>query len=102
VTGIIGWFLQVAVVTALNIRTMTQRVAPSVVAIVGVTGVVAVFVAVLSMAEGFRATMANTGSADTVMVMRSGADSEMTSILTRDAPGWRRQIEAGVVRRSCS
>jgi len=104
VTGLIGWFLQVAVVTALNIRTMTQRVAPSVVAIVGVTGVVAVFVAVLSMAEGFRATMANTGSADTVMVMRSGADSEMTSILTRDdarvigdAPGIRRTAEGPVV-----
>jgi len=104
VTGLIGWFLQVAVVTALNIRTMTQRVAPSVVAIVGVTGVVAVFVAVLSMAEGFRATMANTGSADTVMVMRSGADSEMTSILTRDdarvigdAPGIRRTADGPVV-----
>jgi putative ABC transport system permease protein len=97
------WLLQVAVVTLLNIRTMTQRVAPSVVAVVGVAGVVAVFVAVLSMAEGFRATMANTGSADTAMVMRSGADSEMTSILGRDdvrivgdAPGVRRNAAGPV------
>jgi len=104
VSGIVGWFLQIGVVTILNIRTMTQRVAPSVVAVVGVTGVVAVFVAVLSMAEGFRATMANTGSADTVMVMRSGADSEMTSILVRedvrvigDAAGIRRTADGPVV-----
>jgi putative ABC transport system permease protein len=104
VSGITGWFLQVGVVTVLNIRTMTQRVAPSIVAVVGVTGVVAVFVAVLSMAEGFRATMANTGSLDTVMVMRSGADSEMSSLLTRedarvigDAPGIRRTADGPVV-----
>jgi putative ABC transport system permease protein len=104
VSGLVGWFLQVGVVTVLNIRTMTQRVAPSVVAVVGVTGVVAVFVAVLSMAEGFRATMANTGSADSVMVMRSGADSEMTSLLMRedtrvvsDAPGIRRTSDGPVV-----
>jgi putative ABC transport system permease protein len=97
------WLLQMMVVTVLNIRTMTQRIAPSAVAVVGVTGVVAVFVAVLSMAEGFRATMANTGSADTAMVMRSGADSEMTSILGRndvrvigDAPGVRRNADGPV------
>jgi putative ABC transport system permease protein len=103
VSGLRGWLLQIGVVTILNIRTMTQRVAPSIVAVVGVTGVVAVFVAVLSMAEGFRATMANTGSADSVMVMRSGADSEMTSILMRedtrvvaDAPGIRRTSDGPV------
>ena len=52
------------------------------VAVVGIAGVVAVFVAVLSMAEGFRTTMANTGSPDTAIVMRSGADSEMVSALS--------------------
>ncbi len=100
---ITGWFLQVGVVTALNLRTIAARVAPSLVAIVGVAGVVAVFVAVLSMAEGFRATMANTGSNDTVMVMRAGSDTEMTSLLVRedvrvigDAPGIRRTAEGPV------
>jgi putative ABC transport system permease protein len=104
VRGILGWFLQVGVVTVLNIRTMAQRVAPSLVAIVGVTGVVAVFVAVLSMAEGFRATMARTGAADTVMVMRAGANTEMSSILQRedarvvgDAPGIRRTGDGPIV-----
>jgi putative ABC transport system permease protein len=104
VRGILGWVLQVGVVTVLNIRTITQRLAPSIVSIVGVTGVVGVLVAVLSMAEGFRATMATTGGADIVMVMRAGSDSEMTSVLQRDdarivsdAPGIRRAVDGPVV-----
>ena len=95
--GPIGWLLQTVAVTVLSIRTMTQRLAPSVVAVVGITGVVAVFVAVLSMAEGFRATMATTGSMETAIVLRAGSDSEMMSILLRpdtrviaDAPGVQR------------
>jgi putative ABC transport system permease protein len=47
-------------------------------------GVVAVLVSVLSIAEGIKATMANTGSPDTAIVMRAGADAEMTSILMRE------------------
>jgi putative ABC transport system permease protein len=73
--------VQSAAVTTLNLRTITGRLASSTVAMVGMAGVVAVFVAVLSMGEGFRQTMANTGSEDTAIVMRSGADAEMTSIL---------------------
>ena len=76
------WLSQTAVVTLLNLRTIPRRLGPSVVALVGIAGVVGVFVALLSMAEGFRATMANTGAADTAIVMRAGADTEMTSVLT--------------------
>ena len=72
-------------------------------AVVGIAGVVAVFVAVLSMAEGFRKTMATTGSPDTAIVMRAGADSEMVSGLAledvriiADAAGVRRD-ESGPV-----
>lgn len=75
---------QVVVVTALNLRTITSRVASSLVAIIGMAGVVAVAVSVLSMAEGFRTTMASTGSPDTAVVLRSGSDAEMTSILMRE------------------
>jgi putative ABC transport system permease protein len=81
---LLGWLSQVVVVTLLNLRTVRQRLASSMVAVVGIAGVVAVFVAVLSMAQGFRRTMATTGSPDTAIVMRSGADSEMVSILTID------------------
>jgi putative ABC transport system permease protein len=94
---------QVVSVTALNLRTMGGRMASSLVAIIGMAGVVAVAVSVLSMAEGFRATMASTGSPDTVVVLRSGSDAEMTSILMRedlvaikDAPEFARAAEGPV------
>jgi putative ABC transport system permease protein len=96
-TGLVNWLAQMIAVTALNLRTIRQRLVSSLVAVVGIAGVVAVVVAVLSMAEGFRKTMATTGSPETAIVMRSGADSEMVSIMTRDdvrvvsdAPGVRR------------
>jgi putative ABC transport system permease protein len=82
--AIIGWLSQVVVVTLLNLRTLRQRLGSSLVAVVGIAGVVAVFVAVLSMAEGFRATMRSTGSPDTAIVMRAGSDSEMVSGLSRE------------------
>ena len=45
------WFSQVAAVTALNLRTIGERRGASLAAVFGVAGVVAVFVAVLSIAE---------------------------------------------------
>jgi len=84
VRAITGWLSQAAVVTLLNLRTVRQRLGSSMVAVVGIAGVVAVFIAVLSMAEGFRETLQTTGSPDAAVVMRAGADSEMVSLLTRD------------------
>jgi len=70
---------QMLAVTLLNLRTVPQRLGSSAVAIVGIAGVVVVLVAVLSIAEGFQAVMQGTGSPDRALIMRSGADSEMTS-----------------------
>ena len=70
---------QTIAVTSLSIRTIPQRLGSSVVAIVGIAGVVITFIAVLSIAEGFRAAMTAAGSPSRVLIMRSGADSEMTS-----------------------
>ena len=62
------------------------------------------FVSVLSIAAGFSAAMQGSGSPDRALVMRSGADSEMTSGLSgtevdiiKQAPGIRRdgQTAAG-------
>ncbi|HEY7448526.1 MAG TPA: ABC transporter permease [Vicinamibacterales bacterium] len=74
-----SWLTQIGAVTWLNLRTIPQRLGSSAVAIVGIAGVVIVFVAVLSMAEGFYAAMRGAGSADRALVMRSGASDEMTS-----------------------
>lgn len=75
---------QLVAVTLLNLRTIPQRLGSSAVAVIGIAGVVIVFVAVLSIAEGFRKTMAGTGSPSKAMIMRGGADTELSSILMRD------------------
>lgn len=71
-------------VSWLNLRTLPQRLGSSAVAVVGIAGVVTIFVTVLSIGEGFRATMTGAGSPDTAVVLRSGANSEMVSVLSRD------------------
>ena len=87
---------QIVAVTLLNLRTVPQRLGSSAVAIVGIAGVVVVLVAVLSIAEGFRTVMREAGSPNRALVMRSGADTEMTSGLggpetdvIKQAPGVR-------------
>src|SRR5262245_53071801 len=95
-------FSQIVAVTAVNLRSINQRLGSSAVAIFGIVGVVIVFVAVLSIAEGFRTAMRAAGDPDTVMVLRAGADTEMTSGLlgehvrvSEDAPGIARDDGAG-------
>ena len=87
---------QTIAITALNLRTMPQRLGSSGVAVVGIAGVVVVLVSVLSIAAGFTAAMQGSGSPARALVMRSGADSEMTSGLSgpevdlvKQAPGIR-------------
>jgi putative ABC transport system permease protein len=77
----LAWLRQTVAITLLNLRTVPQRLGSSTVAVVGIAGVVIVFVAVLSIGEGFRATLNAAGSPDRAIVMRSGADSEMMSVL---------------------
>ena len=88
------WIMQTATVTWLSIRTIPQRLGSSAVALIGIAGVVIVFIAVLSIGEGFRIAMQDAGKPDRVMVMRKGADSEMTSGISgpsadiiKEAPG---------------
>src|SRR5687767_9412860 len=78
------WLQQVLAITSLNLRTLPQRAGASAATLFGVAGVVAVFVGVLSIAEGFRAAMSSTGAEDIAIVMRSGTDSEMMSGIGRD------------------
>ena len=75
---------QAGVVSLLNLRTLKERRGASLAAAVGVAGVVAVFVAVLSIAAGFRAVMTTTGAPDRAIVLRGGSNTEMYSVLSRD------------------
>lgn len=94
---------QTLAVTMLNLRTIPQRLGSSGVAIIGIAGVVIVLVSVLSIAQGFAAAMEQTGSESRALIMRSGADSEMTSGLSnvdvdviKQAPGLRRDGQSAV------
>ncbi|PYR77009.1 MAG: ABC transporter permease [Acidobacteria bacterium] len=91
------WISQTLAVASISVRTIPQRASSSAVAMIGIAGVVIVFVAVLSIGEGFRAAMADAGKPDRAVVLRSGADSEMTSgfpgdqaDVMREAPGLKR------------
>lgn len=79
-----NWFRQLAALIGFNLRTLPARRGSAGAAIFGVAGVVAVLVGVLSIGEGFRRVMIAAGSPDTAIVLRGGADSEMSSVLLRD------------------
>jgi len=71
-------------ITWQNLRSIPARLGASLVAVVGVAGVVAVLVAVLSMARGFEATLEAGTAPDNVVVLRSGSSSELDSGLSGD------------------
>jgi putative ABC transport system permease protein len=77
-----------------NLRSLRARWTSSVVAVLGIAGTVGVFVAMLSLARGFEATLVASGSVRNAMVLRAGATSEMLSVVDlgqvhviEDAPG---------------
>jgi len=94
---------QIVAVTSVTLRSIGQRLGSSIVAVIGIAGVVIVFTAVLSIAEGFQAAMTGKGDPLRVLILRSGADTEMTSGLggedvrtILDAPGLERSAEGPV------
>jgi putative ABC transport system permease protein len=68
-----------------NLRSVRARWPSAIVAVAGIAGTVGVFVAMLSLARGFRATLVSSGSEDNAIVMRAGATSEMMSGVDLDA-----------------
>jgi putative ABC transport system permease protein len=99
-SGFTNWFSQVFSIALFNLRTIPERKGAAATAAIGIAGVVAVLVGVLAIAEGFRSVMKVSGKPDVAIVMRSGADSEMTSGFTReetrvisDAPGVARNAQ---------
>ncbi len=78
------WLAQVAVVTRFNLHGLPERKGAAAAAVFGIAGVVAVLVGMLSIAQGFRRVMIAGGSPDVALVMRNGADTEMTSIMTKE------------------
>jgi putative ABC transport system permease protein len=84
-----------------NLRSLRMRWVSAIVAVLGIAGSVGVFIAMLALAQGFKATLVASGSRGNAMVRRSGSTSEMDSVIWFDsvrvienAPGVRR-VAAG-------
>src|ERR1700753_120093 len=72
-------------VAQVGIMTVPQRLGSSLVIVIGIAGVVGVLIAVLAMAQGLQAMLKETGSNDTAITMRAGAQTELNSVLDHDA-----------------
>jgi putative ABC transport system permease protein len=75
---------QISAITGMNLRNMKERAASSVVALVGIAGVVTVLIGVLSISAGFRAVLDMSGADDVAIVLRNGATDEMGSGLNQE------------------
>jgi putative ABC transport system permease protein len=69
----------VAVPISYNIRNVRQRWQVTLLAIVGIAMVVAVFTVIMSMSEGFRLALRATGRDDNAIIVQRGSASELTS-----------------------
>ena len=58
-----------------NLRSVRARWESAIVAVLGIAGTVGVFIAMLSLARGFQATLVASGSDDNALITRAGATS---------------------------
>src|SRR3982751_4585874 len=79
-----NWFSQLAAVTKFGLLSIPQRLGSVLAALFGTAGVVLVLVGLLSMAMGFKRALDSSPVPGSTIVLRSGADNEMSSGLERD------------------
>ena len=77
-----------------NLRSVRARWVSAIVAVLGIAGTVGVFIAMLSLARGFKATLVSSGSADNAIIRRDGSTGEIDGVVPldqvrviEDAPG---------------
>ncbi len=87
-----------------NFRSIRARWTSTIVAVLGIAGTVGVFVAMLSLAHGFKSTLVASGSPGNALVLRAGSPSEMMGGVTlesvkivQDAPGIARDANGPLV-----
>src|SRR3954452_18092710 len=77
-------FLQVVAVTAINLKSISQRRWLSLSTVIAVALVVVVLLAFLAMAHGFQRTIAGSGAQDIAITLRAGSQAEINSTVSRD------------------
>ncbi len=75
---------QILAVARINIRSLPRRPGLALTTLLASAIVVAVLLAFLAMADGFKRTVSGAGSPDVAVVMRPGSQSELNSVITRD------------------
>src|SRR5262245_52370908 len=80
-----GALKQTLAVTAMNLRSLPQRIGASMVIVIGIAGVVSVLVSVLAMGAGMTRTIQNAGRDDRAIVLRNGSASETGGQISREA-----------------
>lgn len=75
---------QTSKLIGINLKSLPSRWGATLVIVVGLAGVVGVVTALQSMSAGMVATLRATGSDDRAIVLRGGANSELSSFFTRD------------------
>lgn len=87
-----------------NVESVRHRWPTTIVAILGIAGSVGVFNAMLALGSGFKAALVSSGSPDNAIIRRSGATSEMDSVVTlnqlralEDAPEIGRSVDGPLV-----
>ena len=73
-----------AIPVVYNVRSVRARWISAMVAVLGIAGTVGVFVAVLSLARGFQATLVSSGSSSNAIVLRAGSGNEMSGAVSLD------------------
>ena len=74
-----------AIPISYNVRNLFQRPVATLTTAVGFGLTVTILIGTLALASGFRLALRKSGSPDNAIVLRKGADSELSSGLTREA-----------------
>src|SRR6185503_14741485 len=91
-------FTGIGIALSYNVRNVLQRPVSTLTTAAGIALTVAILIGALSLAAGFQTALRETGSRDNALVLRSGADSEISSAVSREAIGIIRahpQVKAG-------
>jgi putative ABC transport system permease protein len=103
ISGLLAPFLG-SVPISYNFRSIRARWTSTIVAVLGIAGTVGVFVAMLSLANGFKATLVASGSPGNALILRAGSPTEMMGGVTldsvrvvQDAPGVARDSSGPLV-----
>src|SRR5260370_1207977 len=93
-----------AIPVVYNLRSVEVRWLSALVAIFGIAGTVGVFVAMLSLARGFQATLISSGSPSNAIILRSGSVNELSGSVpldqvkvVEDKPGIARGVSGPLV-----